>query len=277
MPPGCCRRGSGSPNVERVGWSVSTVPPNGSARRPTARRGSVCARSCVASRRDGPGGGGVARPRLHGGRLAGEQQADPAPVARGRTAGAVPETEEAAPRGLGTAVGAMCPIAPNALWALDFQFDTTVDDRTLEAVEHRRRVHPRMPRHRGRAFHRRRPGRRHPRPARPRTRRTRVRAFRQRPRVHRARGRRLVSLQRRRFGLHRPRLTVAERLDRVVQRPAPRRAAQRLALRQPARSPSDHRGLAHRLQHQPTPLRPRRPHPERVRPGLDHQHQPALA
>jgi putative transposase len=37
-------------------------------------------------------------------------------------------------RGLGTAVGAMCPIAPNALWALDFQFDTTVDGRTLKLL-----------------------------------------------------------------------------------------------------------------------------------------------
>ena len=34
----------------------------------------------------------------------------------------------------------------------------------------------------------------------------------------------------------------------------------------PARSPGDHRGLAHRLQRQPTPHRPRRPHPIRVRP-----------
>lgn len=37
-------------------------------------------------------------------------------------------------RGVGTAVGAMCPIAPNALWALDFQFDTTVDGRTLKLL-----------------------------------------------------------------------------------------------------------------------------------------------
>ena len=52
--------------------------------------------------------------------------------------------------------------------------------------------------------------------------------------------------------VHRPRLAVAERLDRVVQRPPPRRAAQRLAVRQPPRSPRDHRGLAHRLQqHRP--------------------------
>ena len=37
-------------------------------------------------------------------------------------------------RGVGTAVGAMCPIIPNALWALDFQFDTTVDGRTIKLL-----------------------------------------------------------------------------------------------------------------------------------------------
>ena len=37
-------------------------------------------------------------------------------------------------RGIGTAVGAMCPIAPNALWAMDFQFDTTVDGRILKLL-----------------------------------------------------------------------------------------------------------------------------------------------
>jgi putative transposase len=36
--------------------------------------------------------------------------------------------------GIGSAVGAMCPIAPNALWALDFQFDVTVDGRTLKLL-----------------------------------------------------------------------------------------------------------------------------------------------
>jgi putative transposase len=32
-------------------------------------------------------------------------------------------------RGIGVHVGAMCPIRPNVLWALDFQFDTTADGR----------------------------------------------------------------------------------------------------------------------------------------------------
>ena len=37
-------------------------------------------------------------------------------------------------RGIGAHVGAMCPIRPNALWALDFQFDVTVDGRTLKLL-----------------------------------------------------------------------------------------------------------------------------------------------
>ncbi len=37
-------------------------------------------------------------------------------------------------RGIGAHVGAMCPIRPDALWALDFQFDTTADGRTLKML-----------------------------------------------------------------------------------------------------------------------------------------------
>jgi putative transposase len=37
-------------------------------------------------------------------------------------------------RGTGTALGAMCPIVPNGLWALDFQFDTTTDGRTIKLL-----------------------------------------------------------------------------------------------------------------------------------------------
>jgi putative transposase len=37
-------------------------------------------------------------------------------------------------RGIGTAIGAMSPIAPNVVWALDFQYDTTVDGRTIKLL-----------------------------------------------------------------------------------------------------------------------------------------------
>lgn len=33
--------------------------------------------------------------------------------------------------GIGTHVGAMCPILPDALWAMDFQFDHTIDGRQV--------------------------------------------------------------------------------------------------------------------------------------------------
>jgi hypothetical protein len=67
-----------------------------------------------------------------------------------------------------------------------------------------------------------------------------------------------------------PRLALAERLDRVVQRPVTRRTAQLGALRLAAGSPCDYRRLALRLQRQQTPLRPRRTHPNPVPPTVDH-------
>jgi len=35
-------------------------------------------------------------------------------------------------RGIGVPVGAFCPIRPNVVWAMDFQFDQTSDGRMLE-------------------------------------------------------------------------------------------------------------------------------------------------
>jgi len=36
--------------------------------------------------------------------------------------------------GIGVAVGAMSPIRPNVIWAMDFQFDTPADGRTLKML-----------------------------------------------------------------------------------------------------------------------------------------------
>ncbi len=36
--------------------------------------------------------------------------------------------------GVGAHVGAMCPIRPNVLWAMDFQFDTLADGRTIKML-----------------------------------------------------------------------------------------------------------------------------------------------
>ena len=47
----------------------------------------------------------------------------------------VPQRRRKKPlRGIGAHVGAMCPIRPNALWAMDFQFDTTADGKTLKML-----------------------------------------------------------------------------------------------------------------------------------------------
>jgi len=37
-------------------------------------------------------------------------------------------------RGIGVTTGAMCPIAPNVIWAADFQFDQTRDGRTIKIL-----------------------------------------------------------------------------------------------------------------------------------------------
>ena len=86
-------------------------------------------------------------------------------------------------------------------------------------------------------------------------------------RVHRFRGGRLVSLQRHRHGV-RPGIPLAERLDRIVQRPLTRRALARTTLRLPTRGPGPPRGLADRLQHQQAAQRARLVHPGRARRGL---------
>ena len=36
--------------------------------------------------------------------------------------------------GIGVAVGAMCPIRPDVVWAMDFQFDTTADGRQIKLL-----------------------------------------------------------------------------------------------------------------------------------------------
>jgi putative transposase len=36
--------------------------------------------------------------------------------------------------GVGVQVGAFCPVRPDVVWALDFQFDTTADGRTLKLL-----------------------------------------------------------------------------------------------------------------------------------------------
>jgi HTH-like domain/Integrase core domain len=165
-------------------------------------------------------------------------------------------------------VGAFCPIRPNVVWALDFQFDQTADAGTLKLLnvidEHIRECPAivvdrnidadkvvatldRIAAERGAPAY--------------------VR-FDNGPEFYRRRRRRLVPIQRHDDRVHRTGLTVAERMDRELQRPTTRRAAQWRAIRQPPRDTRRDRELAHRLQHEPAALLPREPHPDRVRQPL---------
>ena len=241
-PPPAGRRdahasGSGSPNAGPVAWSASPAPPSASPApipsddelalraflrtSPRARPRWGWRRAATAAR---DAGWRVNNKRIH--RLWREEGLR------------VPYASARSPlRGIGVAVGAMCPIRPNVVWALDFQFDQTadgqdpqalniIDEFTREclAIDVERSIDadgvvtlPRAPRRR--------------------TRRAGLRALRQRARVHRLRRGRLVPLQRHRHRLHRPGITLAERLDRVVQRPPARRATSTASASTPCSRP----------------------------------------
>ena len=144
---------------------------------------------------------------------------------------------------------------PDHVWALDSPFVQTQDGRILKllhvvdehtrealAVECDRRIDAdQTVAVLGRARHRPRCG-------------ARARPLRQRAGADGQRATRLVSLLERRRELHRAGLAVAEPLRRVVWLADPRRAALPGALRDARRGEGPDRGLAHRLQHQPTAL-----------------------
>ncbi len=67
------------------------------------------------------------------GGLAGQRQAHPPTVARRGPTGPAAAPQERL-TGIGVAVGAMSPIRPHVIWAMDFQFDTTADGRTLKML-----------------------------------------------------------------------------------------------------------------------------------------------
>ena len=79
---------------------------------------------------DGDGGEQPTSPEMLAG---GQPQTDPPPVADEGLR--VPYKKRKKPlRGTGLLVGAMCPIRPNVVWALDFQFDQTADGRTIKLL-----------------------------------------------------------------------------------------------------------------------------------------------
>jgi putative transposase len=177
--------------------------------------------------------------------------------------------------GVGVQVGAMQPIRPDVLWALDFQFDTLANGRTIKLLnvideftreclasevdrsidaDHVVNVPYRIVAERGAAP-------------------VYVRFDIQWPRVRRSCRCGLVPFRWHRQCVHRPRLARAERLDRVVQR-QPR---DELLNGWQFDSLLEARVI---INGGPTttgtgPTRPRRPHPQRVRPQPDHPNRKA--
>ena len=83
--------------------------------------------------------------------------------------------------GIGIQVGAFSPIRPNVVWAMDFPVRHHRRRPQIKTAQRDRRIHPRVPGHRGRPLDRCRPRRRGARPARPAAWRAGVRPLRQRP------------------------------------------------------------------------------------------------
>ena len=165
----------------------------------------------------------------------------------------------------------MRALRPNHVWAIDFEFDETTDQRRLKLANivdecTREALVMRVGRHctaedliteLERLVDD--------------LRRTELPALRQRTRAHRQRAARVVSVLAHRDQLHRTRLAVGEPLRRELQRPRPRRTAEHRGVRLAPRSPSRCRSMADRVQHLPTPRRPRRTHPRRSTRRMDHR------
>jgi putative transposase len=140
-------------------------------------------------------------------------------------------------------VGAFCPIRPNVLWALDFQFNQTTDARTLKlfnVIDEYTRERPAILVDRNIDTDK-------------VATLDRIAAERGAPKYIRCdNGPELIAAAVAdwcRFNTSN--LTVAERMDRELQRPAPRRGPRRRAVRLLARGTRRDRRLADRLQHEP--------------------------
>ena len=126
--------GSGFLNVERVRWPVNTDPPSGSRPLCALSRRSSCGSSCGLSPKTGLGGAGAEQPRrpARGGWAVNDKRIRRLWRDEGLR---VPQrSRKKRLTGTGTHVGAMSPIRPNVLWALDFQFDVTDDGRTIKML-----------------------------------------------------------------------------------------------------------------------------------------------
>ncbi|MDT5066725.1 MAG: putative transposase [Mycobacterium sp.] len=89
---------------------------------------------CVGSPPTGLAGGGDGPPRWLAGRAGRSTTSASAGCGGRRACGSRSDAKKKRLTGIGVAVGAKSPIRPNVIWAMDFQFDTTADGRTLKML-----------------------------------------------------------------------------------------------------------------------------------------------
>ena len=204
---------------------------------------------------------------------AGEQEEGPPPLDGRRTAGQdLPPPQTRRDR---NSVPQVEADAPNVVWAIDFQFDSTVEGKAIKIAsmidEHTRQsmLHiversitaGRLVTHLQQAFDR---------------------CWRPAPRCYAwttdpefiSEALQQFLPQQGRPDLHPAGHTVEQRAHRIVQQPAPKGVLEPQPLDQPARGPSRYRRLQGRPQPTAPPLRAGLPHPRRVRCPM-HPHPPA--
>lgn len=126
--------GSGSPSVGPARWLASTDRPNASTRRWSRQTSCGCGRGCGTSQRLGLGGVGGVPPSRPAGKAGSSTTSASSGCGVTRASRSPTGCARSLTASVGTAVGAMGPIRPNALWGLDLQFDVTADGRTLELL-----------------------------------------------------------------------------------------------------------------------------------------------
>ena len=217
-----CGTGSGCHSGGRARWWASIAGPSGARRRRVSTRMSPLGSGCAASRSPIPAGDG-ARPTTSPPARAWWSTPSAPCVCGAPTTSSVPPSSGAS--GSASVTAPLRGCAPSTPTMCGRWRRVRRDRRppTAQAARRHRRVHPRSPGHPRGSQHRRRWRRRHGRADRRPQRSTQAAAHGQRPRARRRRTTRLVPPGGHRHCLHRARRAVGERLDRILQRPAPRR------------------------------------------------------
>jgi hypothetical protein len=165
--------------------------------------------------------------------------------------------------------------APNVVWAIDFEFDSTRDGKAIK-IASMIDEHPKVAASSGRAFdHRRTPCRRARSGVRRRRRAAEGAADGQRTAINFSSAATVLRRQGR-YVLHSARIAVEQRIYRIVPQPATQGVPQPQPLEQSARSPGGHRRLQTQTEPPPPAFRPGLPNTEYTA-ACRHTHTPVTS